>query len=232
MARSIRPRRNRRFRCPPGMEKAACQEILHDVWQLKWEPELAPHTVPPNPYIDYWINCVLEADQPNLCLDDRRIAMGLVRHVKSGLRETLPVLKESIEGVYPDQDGSPVTVSSEDTGIALAFAIRLWLHVHPKIDWKCPPSTALHDIVRDCIPEPADPSTIIEGRLSNDFCAKHLWRKGGLDVRWTDDISQHLLLHERHIYVFRHSNSFRALYECPSLLAVPEQLRSCSGLFR
>jgi hypothetical protein len=208
------------------MEKAACQEILQDVWQLKWEPELAPHTVPPNPYIDYWINCVLEADQPNLCLDDRRIAMGLVRHVKSGLRETLPVLKESIEGVYPDQDGSPVTVSREDTGTALAFAIRLWLHVHPKIDWKCPPSTALHDIVRDCIPEPAASSTIIEGRLSNDFCAKHLWRKGGLDVRWTDDISQHLLLHERHIYVFRHSNSLRALYECPSLLAVPEQLRS------
>jgi hypothetical protein len=232
MARGLRPRRNRRFRCPPGMEQAACQEILQDVWQLKWEPELAPHTVPPNPYIDYWINCVLEADQPNLCLDDRRIAMGLVRHVKSGLRETLPVLKESIEGVYPDQDGSPVTVSSEDTGTALAFAVRLWLHVRPKIDWKCPPSTALHDIVRDCIPEPADSTTIIEGRLSNDFCAKHLWRKGGLDVRWTDDISQHLLLHERHIYVFRHSNSLRALYECPSLLAVPEQLRSCSRPFR
>lgn len=224
MIRTLRPRRNRRFACPSDIKRAACEEILKDVWQLEWRPEHAPHTVPPNPYIDHWKNCVQEADLPGLYLNHQKIAVRLVNIVKLGLQRSIPVLKQDMEGDHCDQDQLSIRISPKDAGAALAFAIHLWLHVRPDIDWENPPSTALQDIIQRCVPKRAPSTTDIQGRLPNDFCAKHLWRKGGLDICWTDDLSKHLLLDGNQIHVFRYSNSLSVLHHSPQTLALPRNL--------
>ncbi|KAL9620384.1 MAG: hypothetical protein Q9160_005084 [Pyrenula sp. 1 TL-2023] len=108
-----------------------------------------------------------------------------------------------MEGAHSDQNRISINIAPKDAGATLAFAIRLWLHVRPDIDWQNPPFTALQEIIKRCVPKRAPSETDIQGRLSSDFCAKYLWRKGDLNICWTDDLSKHLLLDGRQIYVFR-----------------------------
>lgn len=212
-------RKERRFRCPRHVDKTTCEHVLRDVWALDWNANGSYQGVPPNPYLDYWANCVQEAHDPDLMLDDSYVAVGLVSLVRAGLNDTVDTVRDRIVANYPCRPNNPALLLSKDQGSrAFTFAMQLWLHIRLEHNAATAPQT-VKQVAHAALPKSATTTTkgtVIDGRLTADFCAEQLSRAGGIYIRWTDDISQHLHLEGNTLHVFRHSGLLRALRDSPS----------------
>jgi hypothetical protein len=207
-------RRNRRFKCHQVVDSAACQELLRGVWQLDWDYKTANPGVPPDPYMKHWENCVLNADDDDLQLEDRGTVISLAGLIKQRLDDDISEIKDAISVHYNSVSNSTLKLSDQQSEQALRFATKLWLHASP--DLSAMGASSFRAAIKARLPERSDPSKI-SGRLTSDFCAKHLWRKGGIRVEYTNEIEQHLFLFEsRILYVFRNSSMLRALQQDPT----------------
>jgi hypothetical protein len=209
----LKARQPRRYRCPRSVDKQACQHVLRDVWDLNWAPTGGIQEVPPSPYMDFWGDCVQQTNNANLKLDQRKVVVDLVQILKSGLRKTLRQLCKEIQSRYQSDPGLMTTMTDDEAWRAFAFAARLWIHVSAPDSWRHSDLT-LQDLINDLMPKP--PNTDTDDRLEPGFSAEHLTKAGGFHVHWTDDICQHLELHNRSLFVFRHSTWLATLESCPA----------------
>lgn len=219
MVKSFGRRRNRRFECHrAGVDKVACHELMTGVWQLDWDYKTASRGVPPDPYLNHWENCVISADDDEaLKFEDRGTVIALVGLIKARLDDDISTIKDAIRSHYATACNPPLQLSGQQAELTLRFATRLWLHASPDLSVRGPAS--FRAAVQACLPRRSDPSNV-SGHLTNDFCAKHLWRKGGLQIVWTDDIEQHLTSYKgRTLNVFRNSSMLRALQQDPQRCA-------------
>ncbi|KAF7504418.1 hypothetical protein GJ744_002222 [Endocarpon pusillum] len=236
MVKPFGRRRHRRFECHQDVDNVVCHELMRDVWQLEWDCKKASRGVPPDPYMKHWVKCVLGADEDELevlQLQDRVTVIALVELVKHRLDDDISKIKDAICAHYDSVSKS--TLSDQQAELALGFATKLWLHASPDLSTRGPSSFRL--VIKACLPERSDRNKI-SGHLTNDFCAKHLWRKGGIQIVWTDEIEQHLTPYKgRTLNVFRNSSMLRALQQDPNSDPFPdgfvsETLQTLYLLFR
>lgn len=208
-----------RFNCPSDVEQEVCAEVMQGVWALKWDPSTTKDSeAPPQPYIDLWRNCVETADDEALCLHNRFVAVRLVNLVRNNAHEKIEEIRESIATKYPDRgsiQGLMLNAINHDQAtIALAFAVKMWLHLPFTYNFAKPQT--LTEWAREQVPLKASKDQIIPGTLSSDFCISHFKRKGGMTIIWEDDISQHLKVDkDKGIHVFRHSAMLTAMGRSP-----------------
>ncbi|ERF72891.1 hypothetical protein EPUS_08699 [Endocarpon pusillum Z07020] len=237
MVKQFGRRRNRRFECHQDVANVVCQGVMMGVWQLDWDYQKAHRGVPPDPYMKHWENCVIDAadDDEVLQLQDRGTVIALVGLVKHRLDDDISKIKDAICAHYDSVSKSTLKLSDQQAELALSFATKLWLHASPDLSTRGPSSFRL--VIKACLPERSDPNKI-SGHLTNDFCAKHLWRKGGIRIVWTDEIEKHLTSHKgRTLHVFRNSSMLRALQQDPNSDPFPdgfvsETLQTLYLLFR
>lgn len=222
-------RRNRRFECHYGVDNIACHELMRGVWQLDWDYTPGYRGVPPNPYMKHWENCVLGADDDGvLQLQDRGTVIALVGLIKHRLDDDISKIKDAICTHYDSVSNSALKLSDQQAELALRFATKLWLHASPNLSTRAPSSFRL--VIKACLPERSNPNKI-SGHLTNDLCAKHLWRKAGIQIVWTDEIEQHLTSYKgRTLNVFRNSSMLRALQQDPNRWVRFRLMRPTIGL--
>ena len=205
--RTIR-QRHRRYVCQGSLDENVCKELLSGVWNLEWTNDHLNTNVPPNPYVEHWTNCVIEANDEDLLLDDREVAIGLVDVVKNDGGNECTTILRNIADMYAAFPGQPLQLTDEQAITALRFALGWWLHVFPCTNQSW--SLQLQEVVNEHVPERT--ITQAEGHLSYDFCARHLVRKGGFNIVWTDRVDEHLTVTRgQSIRVFRHSSMLRSL---------------------
>lgn len=211
-----------RFDCPSDVEQDVCAEVMQGVWSLKWDPSPTKHSdAPPQPYIDLWKNCVETAADETLCLHNRFVAVQLVTLVRNNAQEKLEVIRDCIAANYPDRGSVQglklSTIDEEQAATALAFAVKMWLHLPFRFYFNKPQTTpTLAEWAMEQLPSKAPKGQIIPGTLSSDFCISHFKRKGGMNVIWEDDISQHLKVdQDKGIHIFRHSAMLTAMERSP-----------------
>lgn len=183
---------------------------MEGVWHLDWNSASARPRVPPNPYISHWSDCVNDVNDDDLKLDDRRVALAIVDCLREGLDKGLDVLKEQIRGELLKTGAINIQITDDHSLVALTFAVSLW--THSTIDFAKWSSESLREILRASLPARTDPVDVC-GILDNDFCAKNLWRKGGIQVIWTNDIREHLSCDQDTVKVFRNSSMLRSLHD-------------------
>lgn len=203
-------RKEKRFQCHVEVPDNTCQELLDGVWHLDWSSTAGYRGVPPDPYVNYWSDCVQTANQPDLMLDDRRIAVALVGCVRDRLNVEIKDVKEQIRQELCIHVPGKVNASEDEAQTALEFATSLWMHV--LLDFTDCSTKTLRDIVQESLPERSDPNTV-NGSLGEDLCVKSLRRKGGIRVQWTNNLCEHLTCYEDTVKVFRNSSMLRALSE-------------------
>lgn len=208
-------RRARRFKCPSGLDKRVCKYVLRDVWGFEWDPQKTHSNVSPGPYLDFWANCVHNANDEALALDDSNVAIFLVKTIRENLNETVERLVTKVHEYYrrPTSPGHDVSIAQAWT--ATAFAIQLWLHVKPDASWRATPSPALTQLLQSGLPSATAPGLMTGGRLNKSFSLRDLSRVCGLSVVWTDEFGRHLELEGRNIHVFRHAALLPMLRNMP-----------------
>lgn len=204
----MKKRNQRRYRCHHKIANDTCKEFLEKVWQLDWDPTVTHDGIPPDPYVEHWINCVVEADDADLELHDHKVAVHLVEVLKQNLDTEVAKLVQIICQTYPTTSANSMVVSEAQAVVALRFASSLYLHFIPSLSNTVPAS--IRGLLKDSLPPRSNPTTI-SGQLTEDFCAKHLWRKGGIKILWTNELDKHLTcLRREAVYVFRHSSVLRS----------------------
>lgn len=214
-ARKWSRRREKRFRCHVKVEDVTCQELLNGVWQLEWKSTAGYRGIPPDPYMNHWSDCKDVADdecaqlanQPDLQLYDRHIAIAIVECVRNGLDAHIEDLTEVIRQELCKLIADRTDISEEEAQIALKFAVLLWAHV--PLQLTSVSTGSVREMIQKTLPQkpvPADVTAI----LGEDFCVKSLWRKGGIRVVWTDDICEHLISHQNTVKVFRNASMLRS----------------------
>lgn len=208
MVRHLQNRRKSRFRCPKGVETSTCHKVLAGVWQLDWNQYPTSASVPPKPYIEHWENCITEANDEDLELNDHNVVIRLVDCLRSNVDSTWPQAKEQISRVYASQKQDGSKLSNEQGETALRFALQLWLHCSPS--HKPEDKATIRQVLHSCLPELVVHQQA-DRQMSHDFSAKNLQKRGGIDVIWIDRLDQHLtILRNRSICVFRHSSMLRS----------------------
>ncbi|KAK5084258.1 hypothetical protein LTR05_005334 [Lithohypha guttulata] len=203
-------RRRRRLKPHRKVDNNVCRELLREVWQLDWQFTPKYAGVPPNSYLGHWEDCIVAAgDDPTLSLEEHVVAISLTRIIKDSLDKQLDEIQNDFRSNYPVQLTSQL--SDEQVQTAVSFATSLWLHI--SLDFSSP-SLTFKQAVRNCVPEKTDPKSIT-GELSHDFCAKHLSRKTGISIDWTDKIEEHLTCDESSIKVFRSYSMLLAVQRQP-----------------
>ena len=142
------------------------------------------------------------------------MTIALVDLLKRLAGGDINTINDAVRLYYDQRQDPPVKLTDDQVELALTTVTKIWLHISPdlSIDGSQPYQVAL----QKQLPAKTDPYSI-EGHLSDDFCAKHLRRKAGIQVIWTDDITQHLTFHKEHrINVFRNSSMLRALKDDPN----------------
>jgi hypothetical protein len=209
---SARSRRARRYKCPSSVDSLACEHVLRDVWGLDWTSTGEHQQVPPRPYMDFWGDCVQQTQEPELRLDEREVAIDLVVLVKAGMLLTPRQICQQVEAHFMRRPDLQQSMNNEKAWKALAFALRLWLHVIIPDAWK-QSDRPLQDLLAALLRRPTVSKT--GDRLESDFCAGQLSRAGGFRIRPTDDLTQHLKMREGYILVFRHSSWLETLSNQP-----------------
>lgn len=100
-------------------------------------------------------------------------------------------------------------IPAADDGSILAtldFVIYLWLFIKPQLE---DGTRTLSQVVAEKLPKRMElPYT--PGRLSRDFCAKSLTRKGGVKIEWTSNLSDHLtFVGNARLRLFRHVSALQ-----------------------
>lgn len=220
MTRRLRAFRGRRFKNHQNLENKACQELLKEVWCLDWNYSPVNSGVPPDPYLIHWKNSVNAANEfandPDLSLSDRGVAIGLVNILRAKLDEHPSAIEEHFRSSCPvaattTPTSTPPQLTNEQARAALIFARTLWLHASPDL---MSATSSFRAAVQGCVPPRTDPANI-SGLLSPDFCAKHLSRTGGFSIVRTDRIERHLNSYKGTIEVFCNSSMLLALQQDP-----------------
>lgn len=105
----------------------------------------------------------------------------------------------------------------------LEIAIRLWLFTKPSFEDY---SINLNDAIKANLPaQPSPPQTLSAAspwapetmhRLSEDFSARNLGRKGGFQINWTSQLGDHLTCpNKKCILVFRHARTIQDYQKRP-----------------
>jgi len=109
---------------------------------------------------------------------------------------------------------------------SVAFATRLWLMVQVQnvlprssqrpraVPW--PPSSSLSDVVRKHFSQASQGSQPIK-QFSSGFNACMLEKIGGFVIRWTDELSSHLRLDDKTIYLYQHASVLKCMRGCEAI---------------
>jgi hypothetical protein len=128
--------------------------------------------------------------------------VGLVSFIKSKRDIQLQTLREELER----NDDIPLSMISRSSRRAIEFAVRLWLMIDPSC-WS--DDMTLTDFVRNHLPKVyAQRGTVV---LPSRFNTLQLHQAAGFTIRWTDSLSEHLLLDEesRLLLIFRQAAFLR-----------------------
>lgn len=230
----MRRRGARRYRCPQSIKPETCEEILQSVWDITWSSQ--EQDVPPTAYIDFWEQCVQDVDDPDLMLDERSTVRQLVRFTRKNLSDTPQQLCDNIQAQYPIWSSSQVVIDDDQAWEALRFSVKLWAHIETTDAsvWRSSGQT-LAELITTSMPKPSTAHN--SHRLDRNFSAHQLSKAGGLQLRWTDNICDHLKLSEGTVLVFRHSSWLANLEHSPKDDPFPpgfvsETLRTLCLLFR
>jgi len=205
--------KQRRFKNHQHVDNVVCQELLSRVWLLDWQYTPQYGGVPPDSYISHWEDCAHAADDPELLCEEHAVAIGLTDLMKDRLDEDVKDILEHIRQNYPVTTTTVLDLTDDQARTAMKFAISLWLHVSPDLGSA---NSTLRAAIRSRVPQRSDPKQISDC-LTDDFCAKHLSRKGGIRIEWTDEIESHLLSNRRTVKVFRNHSMLLALQHNPKM---------------
>lgn len=208
--RKWRRRKDRRFQCHVDVDDDTCRDLLDGVWQFDWKSTAGYHGIPPDPYMNHWSDCVELAGHPDLMLYDRSIAVAMVDCVRAGLDERIEDLQEKARQQLCKNLPNKPNISDAEALAALEFATSLWMHI--RLELKGSQAGSLRDAIQGKLPRWSDPDSV-SGSVEEDLCVKHLWRKGGIRVEWTNNICEHLQVNHDRVKVLRNSSMLRSLLE-------------------
>lgn len=155
-------------------------------------------------YLDHYNALSTSIDTSALSFQSHNDALEVIEHIRNGRVESLRDLKARIATADP-----PWLCINSDKAIqkAIDFAVPLWLMVRTQ-SWK--EEDSICKFVKGLFP---DPSAYVQPQASTvdedlSFNAHSLYKIGGIDLVWTSQLNNHLLLNLKtsELFVFKHAS--------------------------
>ena len=135
--------------------------------------------------------------------------VDIVHHLHDNIGSSLGQLRDSLRRSYNGFPNDAVKLSN-----SIELAVRLWLmidirNVEPgayqtvHTPWPWPDTSSLIDVVQ-ILRRHASPATLATQQFPQLFNAFDMKRMGGFEIRWTDNLSDHLCLDQKVIWLYYH----------------------------
>ena len=160
---------------------------------------------------DYKICAVQCRDQgaADHCAKTHIDIIDIVHHISNNVTSSLSDLRDSLRQVHSRFPSDAVMLSN-----SIELAVRLWLmidiqNVKPgafqtlHTAWPWPDNSSLIDVVQS-LRRRAPPGAVATRQFPDVFNAFDMKRMGGFEIRWTDNLSNHLCLDKRVISLYYH----------------------------
>jgi hypothetical protein len=155
-------------------------------------------------YLDHYNAFSTSIDTSALSFQSHVAALEVIECIKNGRAKSLRNLKAEIAAADP----AWLAVNSDEAiQKAIDFAVPVWLMVRTRV-WK--EDDSLCKFVKDLFPDtsPRDQQQAKTEDEDLSFNAHSLYRIGGVDLVWTSQLNEHLLLNPKtsQLFVFKHAS--------------------------
>jgi hypothetical protein len=155
-------------------------------------------------YLDHYNALSTSIDTSALSFQSHNDALDVIEYIRNGRVESLRDLKAGIAAADPPW----LCVNSDKTiQKAIDFAVPLWLMVQTQ-SWK--EDNSLCKFVKGLFPDPSASLQPQANTVNEDlsFNAHSLYKIGGIDLIWTSQLNDHLLLNPKtsELFVFKHAS--------------------------
>ena len=171
----------------------------------------------------------LSSKTPTKCSTDRRTRTGqcrdqevadhcaktqvdiidIVHHVRSNVSSSLSDLRDSLRQIHNRFPSDAVKLSN-----SIELAVRLWLMIdiqnvkagaYQTLDkaWPWPDTSNLVEVVQS-LRRRAPQGAVATQQFPEVFNAYDMKRMAGFEIRWTDNLSNHLCIDEKVIWLYYH----------------------------
>lgn len=135
--------------------------------------------------------------------------VDIVHHVRSNVSSSLSDLRNSLQHIHNRFPSDAVKLSN-----SIELAIRLWLMIdiqnvkagaYQTLDkaWPWPETSSLVDVVQS-LRRRAPYGFVATQRFPEVFNAFDMKRMAGFEIRWTDNLSNHLCINGKVIWLYYH----------------------------
>jgi hypothetical protein len=184
-----------------GQNSKQLQAILVDrIWGLPASINAKDARI----YLEHYNALSTSIDTSALSFQSHNAALEVIEHIRNGRGKSLRDLKAEIAAADPPW----LCINSDETiQKAIDFAVPLWLMVRTQT-WK--KDDSLCKFVKDLFPDGSAPTLPQANTLDEDlsFNAHFLYKIGGIDLVWTSQLNDHLLLNPKtsELFVFKHAS--------------------------
>jgi hypothetical protein len=175
-------------------------ELVDKIWGLPASIDAKDARI----YLEHYNALSTAIDTSALCFKSHDAALEVIEHIRKGRGKSLRDLKADIAAADPPW----LSINSDETiRKAIDFAVPLWLMVRTQ-SWK--EDDSLCQFVKKLFPDPSAPVPQQANPVDNDlsFNAHSLCKIGGIDLVWTSQLNEHLLLKPKtsELFVFKHAS--------------------------
>lgn len=135
--------------------------------------------------------------------------IDIVHHLCNNVDSSLSELCDSLRSVHNKFSNDAVKLSN-----SIELAVRLWLMIDVQnvkpgayqtlhTAWPWPDTSSLIDVVQS-LRLRAPPGVVATRQFPEVFNAFDMNRMGGFEIRWTDNLSDHLCLDKKVIWLYYH----------------------------
>ena len=135
--------------------------------------------------------------------------IDIVHHVRSNVSSSLSDLRDSLRHIHNRFPSDAVKLSN-----SIELAVRLWLMIdiqnvkagaYQTLDraWPWPETSSLVEVVQS-LRRRAPHGFVATQQLPEVFNAFDMKRMAGFEIRWTDNLSNHLCIDEKVIWLYYH----------------------------
>ena len=155
-------------------------------------------------YLDHYNAFSTSIDTSALSFQSHVAALEVIEYIKNGRAKSLRNLKAEIAAADP----AWLAINSDEAiQKAIDFAVPLWLMVRTQ-SWK--EDDSLCKFVKDLFPDTSAPDPQQAKTVDEDlsFNAHSLYKIGGVDLVWTSQLNDHLLLNPKtsELFLFKHAS--------------------------
>ena len=135
--------------------------------------------------------------------------IDIVHHVRSNVSSSLSDLRDSLQHIHNRFPNHAVKLSN-----SIELAVRLWLMIdiqnvkagaYQTLDraWPWPETSSLVEVVRS-LRRRAPLGAVATQQFPEVFNAFDMKRMAGFEIRWTDNLANHLCIDEKVIWLYYH----------------------------